>query len=201
MTCFAAALPQPAHQLPGSMLATGIRDALVASSFRAHVHKRSSKGQAVNQMLAAESMAESTTCAASSPDANHSPTGKGQANGRQGPDLELVALLRSMVLEVLAPPPVAELLPVHQPACADGQWCVKGEDFVRFTGSELSISDFVMAMLGWGGHPVRVPWRHVRSWKTLGKLEGGVWLTLQELKAVAPFIRGWKGERLRRALA
>lgn len=116
-------------------------------------------------------------------------------------NLELVALLRSMVLEVLAPPPVAELLPVHQPACAGGQWCVKGEDLVRFTGSELSCSDFVMAALGWAGHPVRVPWRHVQSWKTLGKLEGGVWLTLQELKAVARFVRGWSGERLRRALA
>lgn len=37
MTAFAAAIPQPAHQLPGSALATGIRDALVASSFRAHM--------------------------------------------------------------------------------------------------------------------------------------------------------------------
>ena len=126
---------------------------------------------------------------------------KSQQKASQGPDLELVALLRSMVLEVLAPPPVAELLPVHQPAGAGGQWCVKGEDLVRFTGSELSCSDFVMAALGWAGHPVRVPWRHVQSWKTLGKLEGGVWLTLQELKAVARFVRGWSGERLRRALA
>ncbi|MGL6569161.1 hypothetical protein ACSZOI_05645 [Aeromonas caviae] len=161
MTCFAAALPIPSHHLPGSALATGIRDALVASSFRAYVHHGAS----------------------------------------QGPDLELVALLRSLVLEVLTPPPVAELLPVHQPACAGGRWCVKGEDLVRFTGSELSCSDFVMAALGWAGHPVRVPWRLVRSWKVLGRLEGGVWLTLQELKAVTRFIRGWPGERLRRALA
>lgn len=35
---FAAALPLPVHQLPGSALATSIRDALVASSFHAHIH-------------------------------------------------------------------------------------------------------------------------------------------------------------------
>lgn len=34
---FAAALPQPAHNMPGGLLATGIRDALTASSFRAHM--------------------------------------------------------------------------------------------------------------------------------------------------------------------
>lgn len=37
---FAAAIPQPFHQLPGSVLATGIRDALVASSFHSHIHRR-----------------------------------------------------------------------------------------------------------------------------------------------------------------
>lgn len=36
---FAASLPLPSHNLPGSALATGIRDALTASSFRAHVHQ------------------------------------------------------------------------------------------------------------------------------------------------------------------
>ncbi|MDM5076619.1 hypothetical protein OB931_09550 [Aeromonas media] len=34
---FAAALPQPAHNMPGGTLATGIRDALTTSSFRAHM--------------------------------------------------------------------------------------------------------------------------------------------------------------------
>ncbi|WP_429166667.1 hypothetical protein [Aeromonas rivipollensis] len=188
MTCFAAALPIPSHHLPGSALATGIRDALVASSFRAHM-----LGEA-NPSKSKQTRANQSNSAATQPDAN-------QQRASQGPDLELVALLRSLVLEVLTPPPVAELLPVHQPACAGGRWCVKGEDLVRFTGSELSCSDFVMAALGWAGHPVRVPWRLVRSWKVLGRLEGGVWLTLQELKAVARFVRGWPGERLRRALA
>lgn len=37
MIPFAAAIPQPVHQLAGSMLATGIRDALLASSFKAHM--------------------------------------------------------------------------------------------------------------------------------------------------------------------
>lgn len=39
---FAACLPQPVHQLQGGALATAIRDALVASSFRSHM------GQAVD---------------------------------------------------------------------------------------------------------------------------------------------------------
>lgn len=34
---FAAAIPQPAHNLPGGTLATSIRDALTVSSFRAHM--------------------------------------------------------------------------------------------------------------------------------------------------------------------
>lgn len=33
---FAAAIPQPAHNLPGSALATGIRDAILAASWGAH---------------------------------------------------------------------------------------------------------------------------------------------------------------------
>lgn len=37
MTSFAACLPIPTHSLPGCALATGIRNALVASSFRAHM--------------------------------------------------------------------------------------------------------------------------------------------------------------------
>lgn len=40
MTLFAAAIPQPVHQLAGSMLATGIRDALLSTSFRAHMAGR-----------------------------------------------------------------------------------------------------------------------------------------------------------------
>lgn len=39
MSAFAAAIPQPAHLMPGSALATGIRDALLATSFRAHMSR------------------------------------------------------------------------------------------------------------------------------------------------------------------
>lgn len=218
MTCFAAALPQPAHQLPGSALATGIRDAILAANWVAHcrehyglghacrnaaIHQGASKRPAANQMSAAESVEESTTCGAVSPDVNRPPTGKGPAKGQQtdAPDLELVALLRSMVLEVLTPPPVAELLPVHAPACAGGRWCVKAEDLARFAGSELGTTDFVTALLGWGGHPVRVPWRLVRAWGALGKVEGGIWLTLEEVKAALPYLPGSRAVKLRRLLA
>lgn len=199
---FAAALPLPSHCLSGSALATGIRDALVASSFRAHVHKRSSKGQAANQMPADESLAESTTCAATSPNANHSPTGKGQANGRQAPDLELVAVLRSLVLEVLDSDglPLAGLLSVHYPACAGGRPCVDVADLAELAGTELSPADYVVAILEWAGVPLLMPWRVRKAWGAVGLVDGAIWLTLPELRAVVPFVRGWRGERLRRAL-
>jgi len=224
---FAAALPQPAHHIPGSALATGVRDAILAANWASHCREHYAtqpvdladdanphhrqidllKNEQASQPVDSSAKLKSEFCSQAvdfpdNPNPGYAPDLElaAQRKSASGPDLELVALLRSMVLEVLAPPPVADLLPVHRPACAGGQWCVKGEDLARFAGSELSISDFVTAMLGWGGRPVRTPWRFVRSWKTLGKVEGGIWLTLEEVVAVAPFVRGWKGERLRRVL-
>lgn len=44
---FAAALPQPSHQLPGSALATGIRDAILAANWASHCREHYSQGDAL----------------------------------------------------------------------------------------------------------------------------------------------------------
>lgn len=46
---FAASLPQPAHNMTGSMLATGVRDALLASSFRSHMRGRALPGKSSDE--------------------------------------------------------------------------------------------------------------------------------------------------------
>lgn len=175
---FAPAIPQPSLDRPAShisrpsALSYVIGNALVAKSFAAHC--AASWGTSRECQNSVESTA---------------------------PDLELVDWLRSLVLEVLTPPPVAQVLPLHTPACAGSSWCVKAEDLRRFADCELPVSDYVAAILGWASLPVRMPWRLVKSWGALAKVDGGIWLTLEELKAVAPFVRGWPGERLRRAMA
>jgi len=96
---FAAALPIPSHHLPGSALATGIRDALVASSFRAHMlgeanpskSKQTRANQSnsaatqphANQMLAAKCHLKSTSCSVISPSANQQRTSKEPAKSQQ----------------------------------------------------------------------------------------------------------------------
>lgn len=49
MTPFAASLPIPSHSLPGGILATGIRDALTASSFRAHMSQGVFPGEQIGE--------------------------------------------------------------------------------------------------------------------------------------------------------
>lgn len=59
---FAAAIPQPAHLLSGSMLATGIRDAILASSFKAHMMGTNErKPLAAVTVLKSEASAEKLT--------------------------------------------------------------------------------------------------------------------------------------------
>lgn len=171
---FAAALPFPSHQLPGSALATGIRDALVASSFKAHIHQQAPRRPA---SVVAEPVQG------------------------VGPDLELVALLRSLVLEVLDADglSLAGLLPVHYPRCAGGLPCVKVVDLAEYGRFGMLQGDLALALLTWARLPALTSWRQMGC-ETLAIVEGGIWLTLKELRAVAPFVRGWPGERLRRAL-
>lgn len=180
MTCFAAALPFPIlPSLPGltaapSRLAAAVLDGVVAQGWKAHVASCWTPSQAC------ESSAES-----------------------DAPDLELVDLLTALAVEALdreLPPRLPELLPVHFPPSAGGRPCVAADDLRQFARSELPLSDFALAILSWASLPALTAWRVVKAWGNLGEVDGGVWVTVDELRLMAPWLRGWPGECLRRAL-
>lgn len=177
MTCFAASLPFPVvPPLPGlsaahSPVSAAVLSGVVAQSWGAHVRGH----------YGAPARCENTTKSSSV-------------------NLELVALLKAMALEVLTLPPVANLIPVHQPACAGGQWCVKADDLAKFADVDMYAPVYADALLCFAGLPVAMPWRKVVG-RRLAALDGGVWLTLGELEAVLRYLPGAKAVKLRRALA
>lgn len=195
MSFFAAAFPFPVLPpaplpIPHSRTRSAVAGAMLVSSFVAHLRRSSSPEIS---------------------EANKVPRASGESELVMVADLvECVnGLLRLDELAKIARErPLVErlsgLLPIHQPEQAGGHWCVSASEVAALVNSTLCASEFAETHLLFADLSLDKSWRPVVDLQgrrhTFAPTDGHVWLSLTELVAVLPFLRGRQGLLLRRAI-